>query len=133
MDRQLLRRAQWGTLGGGVAVGLLVALVWTFAHGVGTLAGAAWAALNLRVLEGLIGEAVVPHDAPRSLTRLFLWGIAKLGVYGLAFWILIVRPFPAVGMVVGLTIMLMALVLAGLTSRSAVPREATRRGDDADA
>ena len=133
MDRQLLRRAQWGTLGGGVAVGLLVALVWTFAHGVGTLAGAAWAALNLRVLEGLIGEAVVPHDAPRSLTRLFLWGIAKLGVYGLAFWILIVRPFPAVGMVVGLTIMLMALVLAGLTSRSAVPREATPRGDDADA
>lgn len=133
MDRRLLRRAQLGTVAGGLLVGAATALLWTLPHGLGVIVGAAWAALNLRVLEGVITAAVVPRDARRDLPRVFLWLLAKFTVYGLAFWILIVRPFPAVGMVVGLTIMLIALVLAGLTGRSAVPREATPRGDDADA
>ncbi|MBD3221747.1 hypothetical protein GF314_10935 [bacterium] len=132
LDRGFLRRAQYGTLAGGVLVGAITAALATVGHGVGVAAGAAWAALNLRVLEGLIGVAVLPRDAPRDMVPIFLWGIAKLGVYGLAFWILIVRPFPAIGMVVGLTIMLVALVLAGLATRTTVSRDTTPRGDDGD-
>jgi len=133
MDRRLLRRAQLGTVAGGLSAGLVTALLWTPSLALGVIVGAVWAALNLRVLEGVIAAAVVPRDADRDLRRVFLWLLAKFSVYGLAFWILIVRPFPAVGMIVGLTIMLIALVLAGLTGRSAVLREATPRGDDADA
>jgi len=133
MDRRMFRRAQLWTLAGGVACGAVVAALFSLPHGLGVLAGATWSALNLRVLEGLIGAAIVPRDAQRDLPRVVLWFSAKIGVYGLAFWILIVRPFPAIGMVVGLTVMLIALVLAGLTGRSAAPREATPRGDDADA
>ena len=140
MDRRLLRRAQYGTLAGGALVGAITAAPATVDHGLGVVVGAGWAALNLRVLEGLIGVAVLPRDTERDIARIFLWGIAKLGVYGLAFWILIVRPFPAIGMVVGLTIMLAALVLAGLltasesasTTRSAASRDTTPRGDDGD-
>lgn len=133
MDRRLLRRAQMGTLLGGLLLGAVLALASSLALGIGTLVGAAWSALNLRVLEGLIAVAFVQQGAARDLVRIFLWGIAKIGVYGLAFWILIVRPFPAVGMIYGLTIMLVALVLAGLTSRSAQVRDESPRGDDADA
>jgi len=133
MDRLLLRRAQIGTVLGGVLLGAVLAVASSLALGLATLAGAAWSALNLRVLEGLISVAFVQQGVSRDLVRIFLWGIAKIGVYGLAFWILIVRPFPAVGMIFGLTIMLVALVLAGLTSRSAQVRDESPRGDDVDA
>ena len=138
MDRRLLRRAQYGTLAGGVIAGAVTVAIASLAHGIGVLAGAAWSALNLRVLEGLISVAVLPRDASRDVVQILIWGIAKLGVYGLAFWILIVRPFPAIGMVVGLTIMLVALVLSGLTTRSdasraGASRDKTPRGEDADA
>ncbi len=133
MDRRLLRRAQVGTVVGGLLVGVVVAAIWTLPQGLGVVAGAGWAALNLRALEGLIAAAVVPAgERPRKL-RVFLWLFAKLGVYGLALWILIVRPFPVIGIVGGLTVMLVALVLAGSAGRSITPREATPRGDDADA
>lgn len=133
MDRRMLRRAQVGTLLGGLLVGAVVAASSSLALGLGVLAGSAWSALNLRVLEGVVAVAFLPRESPRDLVRIFLWVIAKMGVYGLALWILIVRPFPAVGMVYGLTIMLAALVLAGLTSRPAHPRDEIPRGDDADA
>jgi hypothetical protein len=133
MDRRLLRRAQVGTLIGGVLVGALVALASSLALGLGVLAGAAWSALNLRALEGLVAVAFLPRESSRDKFRIFLWIIAKMGVYGLALWILIIRPFPALGMVYGLTIMLAALVLAGLTSRPAHPRDDFPRGDDAEA
>jgi hypothetical protein len=133
MDRRLFRRARIFTLLGGVLVGAVAAIAFSIPAGLGVVAGAAWAALNLWALEGLLGTIVIPRATRRDSWRVFLWISVKLGVYGLAFWILIVRPFPAVGMVVGLTVMLIALVLAGLTGRSAAPREATPRGDDADA
>ena len=133
MDGRLLRRAQLGTVAGGLLAGVVTALLWSPSHALGVFVGAAGAALNLRALEGVITAAVVPPGARRDLRRVFLWLLAKFTVYGLAFWILIVRPFPVIGMAVGLTIMLIALVLAALTGRSATPREATLRGDDADA
>lgn len=133
MDRRLLRRAQYGTVVGGLLGAVIAGLVSDIPHAIGVFAGAAWSALNLRVLEGLIGVAILPRDASRDIVQILIWGIAKLGVYGLAFWILIVRPFPAIGMVYGLTIMLFALVLAGLTTRTAVSQDTTPRGDDADA
>jgi hypothetical protein len=129
-DRRLLRRTQWWTLGGGFAVGVVVALIASLQHGLGVAVGTVWAALNLRVMEGLIMAALVPRDRPRDLRAVFIWSILKLGVYVLAVWLLVVAPFPVVGMAQGLTIMLAALVLAGLTTRPETVRESPRRGDD---
>jgi hypothetical protein len=133
MNRRLLRHAQFGTVAGGFLVGVVAAVIWSLPHGLGVIAGAGWAALNLRTLEGLIAATVIPGGDRRRRARVFLWFLAKMGVYGSGLWILIVRPFPVIGMVVGLTVMLAALVLAGSADRSITPREATPRGDDADA
>ena len=132
-DHRLLRRARWWTLIGGSAAAIAVALLVRPADGLGLAVGAVWSALNLRALEGLVGAAVLPRDRRRDRRRVFLWSLAKIGVYVLAIWLLIVAPSPVVSMAHGLTVMLAALVLAGLTTRSTAVREVPQRGDDADA
>lgn len=129
-DRLLLRRTRWYTVLGGLVVGAAMALLATPRDGLGILTGSVWAAVNLRVMEGLLGAALLPRDHPRDLRVVFLWSILKLGVYVLAVWLLVVAPFPVVGLAIGLTVMLAALVLAGLTTRSEADREASQRGDD---
>ncbi len=128
--RRLLVRARLYTVIGGLIVGAVVALAIGLRDGAGIVAGAAWAALNLRAMEGLLGAAVLPRDRPRDHRAVFLWAILKLGVYVLAVWMLVVAPFPVVGLAIGLTVMLAALVLAGLTTRSEADREAPQRGGD---
>jgi uncharacterized membrane protein YbhN (UPF0104 family) len=129
-DRPLLRRTRWYTILGGLLTGGVVALLLTPRDGLGILVGSIWAAMNLRVMEGLLSAALLPRDHPRDLRRVFLWSILKLGVYVLAVWLLVVAPFPVVGLAIGLTVMLAALVLAGLTTRSEADQEAPLRGDD---
>lgn len=129
-ERRLLRRAQWWTVGGGLAAAGAVALLGAADHGLGILIGASWSALNLRALEGLLRAAVVPRAAPRDHKRVFLWSALKLGVYVLAVWLLVWEPLPAVDLALGLTIMLAALVLAGVTTQADTGQATPRRGDD---
>ena len=135
-DRRLLRRAQWWTLAAGGAIAAAVGLLGYQQHALGVLTGSAWSALNLRVLEGLLRVAIVPRDQEKQIGPVFLWSAAKLGIYVVAVWLLIVAPFPVVGMASGLTIMLAALVVAGVTTRPSpdeTVQEAPRRGDDVEA
>jgi uncharacterized membrane protein YbhN (UPF0104 family) len=81
-------------------------------------------------MEGLLRSALLPRDHRRDLRVVFLWSILKLGVYVLAVWMLVVAPFPVVSLAIGLTVMLAALVLAGLTTRSEAVQEAPQRGGD---
>lgn len=130
LDGDFLRRVRRWTVAGGFFAGGLTAVVSCRSLGAGVLVGALWSALNLRAMEGLLRSAVLPHDRPRDMRAVFLWSAAKLCVYVLAVWLLVVAPFPVVGLAAGLTIMLAAIVLAGLTTRSEAGREAPRRGDD---
>ncbi|HOX26813.1 MAG TPA: hypothetical protein PLL30_14745 [Candidatus Krumholzibacteria bacterium] len=132
-DQRVLRRAQWWTLLGGAAAALVVARLQQPDAGLGLAAGSVWAAVNLRALEGLLTATVGRRERPRSGLRIFLWALGKLGVYVVAIWILIVAPFPVFSLAHGLTVMLAALVLAGLTTRSSAIRHAPQRGDDAQA
>jgi hypothetical protein len=133
-DRRILRRAQWGTLAAGTAVGLAVGLFRDQQFGLAIGVGSVWSGLNLRILEGLLSVAIVPRDQEKQIGRVFIWSAAKLGIYVVAVWLLIVAPFPVAGMAIGLTIMLAALVLAGLTTRHRTTvQEAPRRGDDVEA
>lgn len=129
-EGRLLRRTRRLTVLGGLGVGALVALLATPQHGLGILVGALWSALNLRAMEGLLRSALLPRDHRRDLRVVFLWSILKLGVYVLAVWMLVIAPFPVVGLAIGLTVMLAALVLAGLTTRSEAVQEAPQRGGD---
>ena len=145
MDGRLLRRTQWTTLLLGAVVAGTLALLGKPDPAQGLAIGSAWAAVNLRALEGLLTAAIRPRDGDRDLPRLFLWSLTKLGVYVLAVWLLNVAPFPVASMVHGLTVMLIALVftsvapnvVAGPNSLPKPGREATQidseRGDDAQA
>ncbi|MEZ4388989.1 MAG: hypothetical protein R3D98_15695 [Candidatus Krumholzibacteriia bacterium] len=129
----VLRRAQVLTVVfGAVAAGALaLGRHPEIAKGLGV--GSLWAAANLVVLEGLMRAAFMPRDRVRSVPRITIWFLLKMAVYVVAVWLLIVAPFPVVGMAHGLTVMLTALVVSGLTTRSAPPKNVSRRGDDAHA
>ena len=74
-------------------------------------------AAGLLALEKLLRCAVLPPGEPRNVFALFLWGFAKLAVYGLAVWVLFSRPFPAISHAVGFTLMMVVLVVAGARAR----------------
>lgn len=132
-DRRVLRRTQVTTVLLGALV--VVALVF-FSHrqlAAGLAVGSLLAALNLRFLEGFLDAVIVPDGRSRSVLRISIWFLLKMSVYVVAVWLLIVAPFPVVGMVHGLTVMLAALVLSGLTTRTTDKTNAPQRGDDAHA
>ena len=126
-DRRILRRAQWGTVAAGSVASVAVGLSGHQQLGLGIAVGAAWSALNLRILEGLLSVAIVPPGQEKQNGRVFLWSAAKLGIYVVAIWLLIVAPIPVVGMATGLTIMLAAIVVAGVTTRP-IPENDDRPG-----
>ncbi len=98
--------------------------------GLGVLLTALWAVAGLRVLEGLLRAAIVPPGQHRNLFAILIWGAAKLAVYGLAVWVLFLRPFPALSHAVGFTILMVLLVGIGAKVRSLEIKGSTQRGDD---
>jgi hypothetical protein len=130
---RLLRRAQLGTLILGAVVGGGLFALGKPQLAQGLAVGSLWAAINLRITESLLRAMVVPRDRTRDSWSVAIWFLLKMSVYVLAVWLLIVAPFPVVGMAHGLTVMLTALVIAGVTTRSAPQSNVSRRGDDAHA
>jgi hypothetical protein len=111
-----------------IPLGLLVS--WPFAAGM--VAAAVWAVAGFWILEKLLRAAVLPPGTPRNVFAIVLWGLAKLAVYALAVWVLLVRPFPALSHIVGLTLLLVLLVVHGAATHSRVTasdHEPVRRGD----
>ena len=96
----------------------------------GSVLTSLWAVAGLRVLEGLLRSAVVPPGEPRNIFAIILWGLAKLGIYGLAVWVLFFRPFPAVSHAVGFTLLMVVLVALGAQARGNEIRQTRQRGDD---
>lgn len=131
MNQNLLARVQLWT----ILVALLAAGVcWygvSLRFGLGVLLTALWAVAGLRVLEGLLRAGVVPPGQPRNVFAILIWGAAKLGIYGLAVWVLFSRPFPALSHAVGFTILMGLLVGFGAQARSVEINRSTPRGDDA--
>lgn len=130
---RLLRRAQLGTLALGAAIAGALFALGKPQLAQGLAVGSLWAAINLRITESLLRAMVVPRDRTRDSWSVAIWFLLKMSVYVLAVWLLIVAPFPVVGMAHGLTVMLTALVIAGVTTRSAPQSNVSRRGDDAHA
>ena len=113
MAQNVLARVQiWTIL---LALALSAALVFTVSpqFALGVFLTALWAAAGLFALEKLLRVAVLPPGEPRNVFAMFLWGFAKLAVYGLAFWVLLSRPFPAISHAVGFTLMMVVLVVVG--------------------
>ena len=130
MKQSLLARVQIWTIFLALAAGLVLVYFISLDFALGTVLTAWWAVAGLRVSEGLLRSAVVPPGQPRNIFAIILWGTAKLGIYGLAFWVLFSRPFPAVSHAVGFTLLMVVLVVFGAQARGNEIRQATQRGDD---
>jgi len=127
---RILVRCRWILLAGTVVTALATASLVSRPFGLGVLAAGLWALLSLSALAGLLQAAVVPPDRKRNLRSIFLWSLAKIGIYVVAIWALLVRPFPAVSLLVGLTWLPAALVIAGLSVSQRQDPDATPRGED---
>ena len=117
MPQNVLARVQIWTIFLAMAssVALFFAVSPLFALGV--LLTALWAAAGLFALEKLLRCAVLPPGEPRNVFAVFLWGFAKLAVYGIAVWVLFSRPFPTLSHAVGFTLMMIVLVVVGARAR----------------
>lgn len=114
MSLSLLARARWILLVGALATGGALALWHDAIFGLGAAAAGLWSLASVRALEGLLTAAVVPAGGPRDGRRVLAWSIAKIGVYGVAICALIVRPFPPASLLVGVTWLPIAFVIAAL-------------------
>jgi len=103
------------------------------------MATALWAVAGFWALEGLLRTAAVPPGAPRNGFAVVLWIAAKVGLYGIAIWVLFSQPFPALSHAVGFTLLMVVLVTLGARSRAdeinrtakLTENENSREGSDA--
>ncbi len=131
MNQNLLARVYLWTILVALACGLVFGFAISSSFGIGVFLTAVWAVAGFRALEGLLRSAVVPPGSQRNIFAIILWVLAKLGIYGIAVWMLFSRPFPPVSHAVGFTLMLVVLVIFGAQARSDEIRQSTPRGDDA--
>jgi len=82
----------------------------------GTLATALWAVAGFWALDGLLRSATVPKGTPRNGFAVTLWVAAKVGLYGIAIWVLFSQPFPALSHAAGFTLLMVVLVVIGARS-----------------
>lgn len=131
MNQNLLARVYLWTILVALACGLVCGFAISAPFGIGVFLTAVWAVAGFRALEGLLRSAVLPPGSPRNIFATILWVLAKLGIYGIAVWMLFSRPFPPVSHAVGFTLMLVVLVVLGAKARSDEINQSTPRGDDA--
>ena len=129
MPQNVLARVQIWTIF--LAMALSVALFFAVSplFALGVLLTALWAAAGLFALEKLLRCAVLPPGEPRNVFAVFLWGFAKLAVYGIAVWVLFSRPFPTLSHAVGFTLMMVVLVVVGARARDAEIRRLKQQAD----
>jgi hypothetical protein len=117
MTQNVLARVQIWTIFLALALSVVLGFAISVAFALGVFLTAVWAAAGLFALEKLLRCAVLPPGEPRNVFAMFLWGFAKLAVYGIAVWVLFSRPLPVMSHAVGFTLMMVVLVVAGARAR----------------
>ncbi len=117
MSQNVLARVQLWTILLALALSAVLGFVVSPHFALGVFLTALWAAAGLFVLEKLLRSAILPPGEPRNVFAVFLWGFAKLAVYGVAVWVLFSRPLPAISHAVGFTLMMVVLVVVGARAR----------------
>ena len=129
MSQNLLARVQLWTIFFALALSAVLGFVVSASFGLGVFLTALWAVAGLFALEKLLRCAVLPPGEPRNVFAIFLWGLAKLAVYGIAVWVLFSRPFPAISHAVGFTLMMVVLVVVGARARDVEIRRLKQQAD----
>ncbi len=130
MSQNVLARVQLWTILLALALSAVLGFVVSPQFALGVFLSPLWAAAGLFVLEKLLRSAVLPQGEPRNVFAVFLWGFAKLAVYGIAVWVLFSRPFPAISHAVGFTLMMVVLVVVGARARDEEIRRLKQQAAD---
>lgn len=130
MAQNVLARVQIWTILLALALSAVLAFAVSPPFALGVFLTAVWAAAGLFALEKLLRCAVLPPGEPRNVFAMFLWGFAKLAVYGIAVWVLFSRPFPAISHAVGFTLMMVVLVVVGARARDEEIRRLKQQAAD---
>jgi|GEM_PF-2139001 len=117
MPQNVLARVQIWTILLALALSAVLVFAVSARFALGVFLTALWAAAGLFALEKLLRCAVLPPGEPRNVFAMFLWGFAKLAIYGIAVWVLFSRPLPAMSHAVGFTLMMVVLVVVGARAR----------------
>ena len=117
MGQNVLARVQIWTILLALALSAVLVFVVSPRFALGVFLTALWASAGLFALEKLLRCAVQPPGEPRNVFAMFLWGFAKLAVYGIAVWVLFSRPLPTMSHAVGFTLMMVVLVVVGARAR----------------
>ena len=130
MTRAILSRTRIWTLALGLVTAVATGFILGWDFGAGVQATVIWAVAGFWALEGLLRSSLVAPGQPRNVFAIIIWAFLKLAVYALAVWVLIMRPFPPLSHIVGLTLLLVVLVIQGAI---VFPRQAqppARRGEN---
>ena len=127
---KILRNVRWWTLACAVVIGVVLGFGVSADFGLGFFLTALWAVLGFWVLEKLLRVAIVARGVSRNRRAAAGWLVAKLVLYALAVWVLFQEPFPVMSHVLGLTLLLVVLVVAGILGGSALNGQPAQRGDD---
>jgi hypothetical protein len=130
MSQNVLARVQLWTILLALALSAVLGFVVSTQFALGVFLTALWAAAGLFVLEKLLRCAILPPGEPRNVFAVFLWGFAKLAVYGIAVWVLFSRPFPSISHAVGFTLMMVVLVVVGARARDEEIRRLKQQAAD---
>jgi hypothetical protein len=117
MAQNILARVRIWTILLALALSTVLGFVVSTTFALGVFLTAMWAVAGLFALEKLLRCAVLPPGEPRNVFAVFLWGFAKLAVYGIAVWVLFSRPFPAISHAIGFTLMMVVLAVSGARAR----------------
>jgi len=127
LSQNLLARVQLWTIVLALALSAVLGFVVSVDFALGVFLTALWAVAGLFALEKLLRSAVLPPGQPRNIFAVFLWGFAKVAVYGIAVWVLFSRPFPGLSHAVGFTLMMVVLVVTGARARDVEIRSLKER------
>ncbi len=127
---KILQKTRWWTIICAVVISLIFGFTLSLAFAAGFFVTVLWAVAGFWILERLLRAVVVPPGARRNKWVTGGWLGAKLALYALAVWGLFREPFPVMSHVLGLTLLLVVLVVAGIFTGHASAGQPAQRGDD---
>jgi len=113
----ILKRTRFWTLAAAVVIALVLKTRMEPEFVYGFLGSAVWAVLSFWVVEALMRFALVPPGTPRNGRAIVGLVIAKVALYGAAFWVLLSGFVPPVSCVFGFSLLLIVLVVAAVVGK----------------
>ncbi len=117
MSTPILKRTRLWTTAAAVAIALALNTRMDLIFVIGFLGSAIWAVLSFWVVEAIMRFALVPPGSPRNGVAIARLVVAKVALYGLAFWVLLAGIVPPTSCALGFSLLLVVLVVVAVVGK----------------